>query len=362
MGEENKENTVVINEPEPEAKDNPMTEESLVEEGVGADQIALAKKHGMLDKSEDNENKNDDDNKEIVDDESEDDDSEDESEEEESEEIKADDLDSFDKVHNLFENEPEKFRQLPKNIRGLYHNSKGLYKRLKSEEQKRQDTDKKADLLGVKVTGSLTKIAKIRERLKNNPDDVTIEQILEIVGDEESQPEFVTKEDLVKEKEAKATEEANQKALTNRLEEANKWGEANVENFETIIDQAQEVVNEDKTYLELIQSVLLAKEFDEQKFVNTVIKIAKLNPNYGKKKSDDEEESDKDKSGKESKDNINRMLKNAKKKTSSAAVGGGKGRRVVSYDDLTPEDVVNMSQKEWNALPNHVRTRLKGGA
>lgn len=56
---------------------------------------------------------------------------------------------------------------------------------------------------------------------------------------------------------------------------------------------------------------------------------------------------------------INRFINNATKRVSSASMNGGGGRRVVSVDDITVEQASKLTLSEFRKLPRHVRDRLR---
>jgi hypothetical protein len=161
---EKAEGTVTLRE-ESSVKENVVTEETMREEGFLDEEIASAKEHGIIRKEKTNEHDGKQSNAGVKDAKQKDDSNVDgkQTDSKQADAFKVEDLDSFEKVHEIYEKQPEKFRELPRNIKALYHNSKGLYKRAKIEEQKRSDLEKKIeyDSLHNKVNG--IKIQKIQD-------------------------------------------------------------------------------------------------------------------------------------------------------------------------------------------------------
>lgn len=339
------ENMVVIDEPEIiEQKPEALTEESLREEGTSDYQIELAKKHGLIkepEKKEDGEHQEQPEVKAEA------------GKSEEKEELDIEALDSFEKVHELFEQKPEQFRTLPNYLKAQYHNAKGLYKRAKEESEKRREVEQERDFLKVQDKGAMVRLSKIREAL-SNPDELTVEQLQALVGEaEQIQDGQKTETPETKELAARRAQDA----LQSRVNDLTKFGQANYDNFIELIEMADEVAKQNTFYGQIFQQALQDVNVTEHQLAKIIEDTARLNPNYGKAKTNGKAENNTNTS-----ENIaDRITKNANKRTSSAAIGGGRGRRVISHDDLTPEDAANMSYAEYKKLPEETRKRLLMG-
>jgi hypothetical protein len=340
--------TVTLREEAP-AKGNAVTEESMREEGFLDEEIASAKEHGIIRKEKANEH----DGKQVdagskdakqkdvgvVGD-------KDDKQASKDGAFKIEDLDSFEKVHEIYEKQPDKFRELPRNIKALYHNSKGLYKRAKIEEQKRSDLEKKIeyDSLNNKVNG--IKIQKIQDALKG--EKITVEDLEAIIAG--SKPETRPEPE-----DNKADEQKRQaEFVQSRIAEADKLGRTEYEDFDSIVTLAQGVLAQKPRQAKLLQDALTDETVSEKDLVDMVVDIARLHKDFGKKAEKD----DPVHAG-PTDEKVERMLKNSQKKPTSASLGGGGGSRTKSYDDLTAEDVTRMSLEDYKKLPEAVRRRLK---
>jgi len=257
------------------------------------------------------------------------------------------------------------FDEVEKNEDGLkkYNpNEQALYWKYKSDKKKRQKAQK--DLEEYKAEYELgtiketSRVGKISEAL--NKEGVTIEELQAIIGGDTEDSAPLTKAEYKKIESAKAskakeTEEDNQ-IRAERLTTAEGIGKTKYKDFDELTTLAQEVVDSDKsgTYKSVLNAAFSDKEIDEEQLVERVVTIAKLNPNYGKKKSEDSKE---EPTGKKETD-ADRAIKNSKKKVSSASVGSGGGQRNISHDDLTVDDAARLTATQWRKLPENVRKRL----
>ena len=250
-------------------------------------------------------------------------------------------------MHEIYEKQPEKFRELPRNIKALYHNSKGLYKRAKIEEQKRSDLEKKIeyDSLHNKVNG--IKIQKIQDALK--ADKITVEDLEAIIVGSKPETRPEPEDDKADEQKRQA------EFVQSRIAEADKLGRTEYEDFDNIVVLAQSVLSQKPRQAKLLQDALIDETVSEKDLVDMVVDIARLNKDFGKKA---EKEEGPVHAG-PTDEKVDRMIKNSQKKPTSASLGGGSGNRTKSYDDLTAEDVTRMSLDDYKKLPEAVRRRLK---
>lgn len=273
------------------------------------------------------------------------------------------------------------------NISEYNKNEQALYFKWKSDKKARQEAQAERDLKIVQEKVLRTELDKAREEgnltvgklksidklLNGSPEDITIEAIQEILAAnvkkavEEEKP--LTKSDLVaieKEKEEKQKAEAeNNKNFVTRMNTLEEYGKTKFDNYDEVIASAKEVLDGKAELPEVIDREDIARRLvekvndpknDEDDISDFVLGIAKLNPNYGKKST--EVKSDIKSEKKVSSEDIDKIVKNAAKGSSSATVNGGNARRVVSHDNLTIEDVKDFSTAKWSELPKEVRTRL----
>lgn len=296
---------------------------------------------------------------------------------------------SVDKVNNV-EEKKKSFEEMEKNEKtiGEYtKNEQALYFKWKSDKKARQEAQAERDLKIVqekvlraeldkaKEEGSLTigKLNAINKLLNGNSEDITIEAIQEILAagvkkvNDEDKP--LTKADLLsieKEKEEKAKFEAeSNKNFVARMNTLEEYGKTKFEDYDDVITSAKEVLDGKAELPEVIDRADIARRLvekindpknDEDDISDFVLGIAKLNPNYGKKST--EVKSDNKSEKKVSSEDIDKIVKNASKGSSSATVNGGNARRVVSYDNLTIEDAAKLTPEQYMKLPKEVRTRL----
>jgi hypothetical protein len=238
-------------------------------------------------------------------------------------------------------------------------NEQALYWKYKADKKKRQKAQKeseewraKYELNSVKDSSHAQKVKKISEALKG---ETTVEALLAIIGEESEDTTPVTKADLKRlesaktEKQKVTEDEANFRK--ERLETAESIGKSKYDNFEELTTMANEVVSSDKTgtYRSVLDAAFSDINLDEGELIERVVTIAKLSPNYGKKKSEETTEE---------KTDVDRAIKNSKKKVSSASVGSGGGKRNVSHEDLTVDDAAKLTTTQWMKLPDKVRERL----
>lgn len=309
-----------------------VTEETMRDEGFLDEEIDLAIKHNIIKKGQkdgEHDGKQPDAAKK-------DDPKVDQSK------IDLESLDSFEKVHEIYEKHPDKFRQLPTNVKALYHNSKGLYKKAKVEEQKRIDVEKKFEYDSLKQKAAEIKLGRVREALKK--DNLTVEDIESILGDGVQEK----KAEEVKEPEVDRTQ-----MIQMRIAEVDKLGRVEHEDFDRLVALAQQVVQAKPRQLRLLQDALNDDATSEKEIVDLVVDIARLHNDFEKK-------AEKEQPVKAQIDEkVDRMVKNSQKKPTSASIGGGTGSRTKSFDEITPEDVARMSLEEYKKLPEPVRRRLK---
>ena len=311
------------------------TEVKYDTEGLTDGEIELAKEHGFI-KEEEEKNGTDDEQPEPKTDE----DSESESEEEQEEE-KVEEHPSFEDVEN-----DEKL------IDKYNKNEKALYWKWKTDKHKRQEAQKEAESLRVNgnvkdavdsgVSGK--KLEKIKKLLEN-PDTLTIES-LQATLDEEVEPD--------KKPDELDNAQAIQQKVALKAQFAEKIGSAKYDNFEGISKLAKEVINDDKsgTYQKLIEDSFLNDAVDENMLVERVISIARMSPKYNEVVNNKKVEN---------KEEVDRVIKNSKKKPSSASVSGASGKRIISESELTVEQATKLSDAQWWKLKPETRERILRG-
>ncbi len=287
------------------------------------------------------------------------------------------------------DNKKKSFEDMEKNentIGEYTKNEQALYFKWKSDKKARQEAQAERDLKIVQEKVLRTELDKAREEgnltvgklnainklLNGDPEDITIEAIQEILAAnvkkavEEEKP--LTKSDLLaieaeKAEKEKAVAESNKNFVT-RMNTLEEYGKTKFEDYDDVIASAKEVLDGKAELPEVIDRSDIARRLvekindpknDEDDISDFVLGIAKLNPNYGKKKVESEKSEG---SKKVSSEDIDKIVKNAAKGASSATVNGGNARRVVSHDNLTIEDAAKLTPEQYMKLPKEVRTRL----
>lgn len=253
---------------------------------------------------------------------------------------------------------------------------KGQYVRMKSEHAKRQQAESERDFLKVKLDA----LSREVELLKKSPTPVKEEETS--IFDDPDSDKPVTKADLLKLEEVKAQKVKEEQAKLQEqqaiIEAINKRVHDNL----NMLEQEVKIKNADKypqldKVIELAGDVLKTRlqvskklqrqyvafleaaydpEHAEESPVDIMYEIGKTHPKFAEIMK---ETSEKTTVVTDDKNKVKKIVENADKRTSSAAVGaGGSGSAKVSEEDLTADDVASMTDKEWNALKKSTRQRL----
>lgn len=310
-----------------EKEENEQEETDLDLSELDSNELELVKKHGLTKeaKEEDKELKNDDTKEEA----------------EEDDEINTD-PDNFEEMDKVIEKDEKKFHQK------YTPNQKALYFKQKAFKKKYQERDAYAKELEQKLAeykdagDSKEKLDQIAKLLKENTEDLTVEQLQSIIS----------KQAEKKDDEPVNTEKSKEK-YNNKVEFVRNIGLSKYENFEKLAQLADEVVREDKSgiYLEKIARAFEDDSVEESDIVDSIVKLAKLNEKYeetvGKKPKKDLDEEKED-----------RVIKNSKKKISSASVGGSSARSIVNFEDLTLQQLANLPTEQYAKVPQEIRDKL----
>lgn len=317
MPEENKEsqeaqeNQIVIDEPIEET-----SSEDFSIEGLSDGEVELAKEHGLYTEPVDKKPEDTDGKHTEQPEPKTKEDTKEEKEDGEEEEV-DNDPDNFEAMDEVFEKNEKSFHK------NFSSNQKALYFKNKVEKKKRQEAVAERDDLRTKIdllkdsSLSTSKIDKI-SKLLADPDNLpTFEELQAVLKEQKEEVEDEPKVDTTK----------LQQKVADKIAFSEKIGKSQYENFDVLIKLAGEMFNNKPRYQKHFDSMLL-DDTDENELVDYVVDIAKLHKDYGKPKVDPKD-----------KEEVNRILKNSKKKVSSAAVGGTSGRRIISEDELTCDQV-----------------------
>lgn len=241
-------------------------------------------------------------------------------------------------------------------IEKFNRNEKALYFKQKKEKEKRQTAEAERDLLKVQNEALKRELGEKKAKKEVDEDednlDAKLNKDLELEGEyegKEDDEKVVTVKDLkdLEAKKQKAQEEAV--AISKRLNEQEEAYRKKHADFDIVADLARKVMEEDKSGAFATKITLMASD-PEADVAGFVYMLGRLHPDY---------KPGMEKGSEKGKDKIDRIVENAGKKPTSAALGGGSaGVRKVSVEELTVEDAAKLTPTQWKALPAHVKERV----
>lgn len=238
-------------------------------------------------------------------------------------------------------------------------NEKALYFKQKKERLKRQTAERERDFLKTQNEALRRDAAAKKKPVDADAElDADLEDLdADPAAKDKDKP--LTMADL--EARDKAKLEADKKArsdakvISDRLDLLNQEASAKYDDFNEVMDLANEVMKKDKYGVYAMKLSIEAADPDGN-VAEYAYSLGKLHPNYGKHRK---AKKDAAPDAGATKTNVEKIVDNAQKRTSSAALGGGSEKgRLVSEDDLTLADVSGMSQSAWDKLSSKTRDRL----
>jgi len=319
-----------------------VVEETYDTEGLLPEEVEMAKEHDLI-VEEEKKDEEDGTDKEPEEPKTEEDTGTEEVEEEEV----SDDPDNTDDMDKVFEKDEDKFHKK------FTSNQKALYFKAKRDKQRRQEAEKvaeeataKLELSGLKDSVSSKKLAAINEALAD--ENLTVEKIQAIIAGN-------TKAEIeAQQKEEQAKQAVEKKKMQSRFDLTEQIGRSKYDDFDKMVDLVQEEIRNDKTGVtqQILNKNLLDTNIGEDDLADVIVRFAQLNPKFGEVTS---------KASPSDKENVSRAIDNSKKRKSSASVTSSGGKRMVSEEDLTPDDAVKMDDKQWMKLKPATKKRLLGG-
>ena len=287
----------------------------------------------------------------LVDNENEDDDGVDDNQGDKDNEAKKVDNDNKEESVINDDKKPsfEEVEGDEKLIEKYNRNEKAFYWKWKTDKHKRQEAQKRLNELEEKYSNLehnsvyQKKIDKIAKLLNENSENLTIEDLQSIIN------EKVETEKVIKD----VSQEDKSNSVNTKLMFAEKIGMAKYDNFIDMANLANEMFKSNGTYNRILTDAINNDDIDENQLVETIVSISRLNPKY------------KDIGKTAQKENIekaNKVIENSKRKISSASVASSNNRRVVSYKDLTLQQLASLPMQKYNKVPKEVRDRLLRGA
>lgn len=324
------EEKIIIEEPKEEIQE----EIEVNTDGLSIEEIEAGKESGVIKTDGKKEAKKEDGHKE------------------EGSEDKVLDPADFEEMEEAYNKDETKFhKNFTSNAKALYFKAK-RNKQLRQEAQEEAETLKKEkEFLGLKeksYQNQLKEIEDLIDKIEAGDENITTSDIRKVLKLKKDIEEKV--EDLKEEKKDDKSKK-EEAYLAEKMKNAHLLGKSKYEDFDNIVALANEVVAQDKEIALIITKAYRNPEVDEAELVEKIVKYAKLHPKFGEEpKKEIESEKDSKK--------VERILSNSQKKKSSASLTPNGGRREVSYDELTIDDVQHMTQEQWGKLPEQTRKRL----
>lgn len=320
------------NEPAIENKPSPMTEADAKTGGLSADEITAGKKHGLISDDKPAEKAGDAEEEEEADDQGKSDEAE-----------KVEEKDPKDAAEE--EIDPEDEAEL---VKGYNDNEKSLYWRAKKERLKRQAAQRDSEHTRIKLSAAEREINLLKK--KNDTTDDAVE------GDdnEESDDARVMtvgefKKMLADQKKGQQEQNKQAEETISRLEGQEAEFKADHPDFDDVMDLAKQMMDKKPS---LRKMLLLAGADPSENAAEIAYDIGRMHPDYqtgGAKKQVEKPAP---------KTQVDRAIKNADRRQSSAAVSAGGTKRIVSEDDLTVEDAARLSTEQYGRLQRKTRDRL----
>lgn len=324
------------------------------QDSLTAEEKAKAEKYGLLKPDDESQEEKESDDSEEVEENEENEESSDDSQESQESEDADDSEDVLDESReqkleeSLNNNDPDISKKFTKN-------EIALYVKQKEERRKRQEAQEELDAFRKKYSEDLArsksyeeKLARLKAVLKK--EDLTVEELQGILGDDvvrdTSSEKPLTRADLEeieREKQLKNEQlQRSQEKLSKKLVDVRTVGLSLDDNFVEYAKMADEMAKRSPVYDELFSNKLNNPNADLSDIAKTVIDIARLHPNFNKVGQSTE---------------VDRALKNASKKKSSASISAG-GGKVKNYENLTAEGLLNLPPKEYRKVPKKIKERL----
>lgn len=268
---------------------------------------------------------------------------------------------------------------LPADYNKFSPNEKALYWERKKERTKRQRAEAEKELLQLRVKNLEKELAdKKPEPKPAEKEDLNLDDLLGDAPAKAKEPKDkpLTVADLEKREKDKADAEENAKAetvvkakqLKARLSEFEVEAQEKFKDFDDVADLAKEILEKgvelfdgDEDMAELAQAraekalhgMVNAMKWEEgnKTPAELVYDLGRLHPKYRNRAKGASEPA-------VPPEKLERMIENAGKRSSASLPGGNGARRVVSADDLTPEEAAKLTPTQYMKLPKAARERL----
>lgn len=288
------------------------------------------------------------------------------------------------------EADPEKENEL---LKDFNKNEKGLYWRAKKDKLKRQQVEAERDQMKLRYSLLEKKISDLETRITAKPEVKKSDEtsFADLLVDENGEPaekqkaeeveKPLTRKDLELIEKEKSDNAEKEKAL--QVERLNKVrtnltilendAKSRYEDFESAMTLTNELVERtvsgklsdwytdpkevrkiESKVREFLTMIGNADKYSEEDYnpADLGFELSNFHPKHGKANAEAEQTGNKT-----SKEELERIERNANKRSSSASISGGT-RRLVSMEDITPEEAINLPPNQWLKLPEKVRERL----
>jgi len=284
-----------------------------------------------------------------------------------------------------------------KKLNSYNDNERALYWETKKNRRKRQEAETARDYALVQLKAKDQLIAELKSgKVKSEPEPEEKDPLDELDDDA-----MLTKKDYValqksrddkerkKQEKIEAEQRQQQQVVSARLQEYEIKGKQDYKDFDKVVSLANDLIaNNEKIFsvtqnenesdeeyesrsltiskkkakvTKMIRDWFIAVDRGDDSFGYTpadlAYEIGTMHPDYGKKKEDESK-------GKEQKMDdakTEKVIENASRRMSSASVGGGSGKRVVSADELSLRQIAELSEAEFAKLPKVVRDKALYG-
>lgn len=306
------------------------------------------------------------------------------------EEPKEPDISKRADVQEAF-SDPEKEAEL---IENFNKNEKGLYWKMKKENARRQAAESERDHVLLKLKVAEEKTARLEaeaQASKTQPKKAadSEEPKVDVFGNplpaEPDADKPVTKKDLeamqkadaVKrdkeiadqsEKQARAekltsilnAQEADAKARYEDFEPAVQLAVElmkNAQNLDTVFPDARTQSRARKLLTDFFYATANADKFKDGDYnaADVAYELGKLHPKFGTPNGSGKSS---DKNGDMDPEKAKKAIQNAGKRGSSAALGGGGGKKFVPYEEMNADQLAALSPSEFSKVPRDIRQRI----
>jgi len=240
-------------------------------------------------------------------------------------------------------------------VSALTAREKGFYFRTKKEVAKRQEAQAKEEKARIELGLAKKEIEKLKAKPKKKVDDDDDD----IFKDDDDDTEDTNEKDYLTRADLERIEQEKSAKITEFNENIKKWnteGRDKYADYDEITTLGQMLVDQDAKYAKQIHNAFNSPEdFHPGETLYDIGIIAKAK---GLKIKSSKSDEGKDQDIDSDKSKAQRVIKNSKKRVSSASLSSDQKTLRVSADELTAEQLLSLSDKEFTKVPKHIRERI----